>query len=198
MTTASSKHLIRGYHPILGFKYWYATDPNLPYAEYPSSDPSYPAIVPTNPYVDVVILDMPQGTGTATGESVDEEIPFSTTIQIPTEGDVVYVRNDGSTTGAASLATADATSSERCQAVGVATLRTDYVRTKGQIEINAIGVISAGDEVFLSSVTPGSVTATAPTAIGTAVVFIGIAVEDAAGGKCGVTLDIDRPDYIAS
>ena len=189
-TVASSKFLIRGYYPSIGFKYWYVSDPNNPFDDYPSTDPSFPAILPINFYQDIVILDLPQGTGT----NSDELIPFSTTLQIPVTGDVVYVRDDGSTTGVASTATATSAIAARCYAIGIATSSINYVKTKGQIEINCVGAISVGEDVFLST-TAGSVTATAPIPVGTAVVFIGEAVEDSSGGKCKISLNIDRPEF---
>jgi len=190
-TVASSKFLIRGYYPSVGFKYWYVSDPNNPFDEYPSTDPSFPAILPTNFYEDIVILDLPQGSGA----SSDELIPFSTTLQIPVVGDVVYIRDDGSATGVASTAIATATIAARCYAIGIATSSVNYVKTKGQIEINCVGAIGVGEDAFLST-TAGSVTATAPGAIGEAVVYIGEAVEDSSGGKCKISLNIDRPEFI--
>ena len=134
-------------------------------------------------------------------DGVDEYIPFSTTTEIPETGSVVYVRKDGyeiNGVAATALADADGYTEERCIAVGVATSLVDYVRTKGQIEINCTTIIYAESEVFLSSTDEGCVTATAPTAGGEAVVFIGVAKDDSIAGKCNVTLNIDRPDYIAS
>lgn len=138
-------------------------------------------------------LDLIDGGGGGRG---DEEIPFSTTMYIPSAGDLVFIFDPGTGNGAAGTATADAVVPARCAAIGVATSVDGLVRINGIMDVSCPGIISAGDEVFLSETTPGAVVNVAPSAVGQAVVPIGIAQLDSVGGLCRVMLKIDRPEYI--
>ena len=192
----SLKYLIRGYAVTVGYRYWYANSPSLPFNEYPSTDPFYPTITPINPYSDVVIYDVPHSSGAAS--DVNAVFSLSNT---PAIGDLVYIDGYGFAEPALgqyldghTLLDAYTTQSN---VVGVA-VKSNYFRPLGLVLlVNTETNVSPGQKLYLSATIAGKATPNPPISSGEVTVCVGIALTASSGGICAASIDIGEQTFVS-
>lgn len=177
---------IRAWHNSNGiYYYWATTDIENPFVDYPISYPS------TSTLSDFVLMDY---FGFAPSLYFPEFLyTFAPNVS---DGYCVFIDHDSSD-GYVSLC--DANVFDKSKAVGIASNKTNYIRTEEVYDVYCDSTASPGDYLYLSLTNKGMVSKTIPVATDKTICKIGVCKDfkvSATPGKVSILIQIGEPLYI--